>query len=198
MTPYECFVMYSALKLHFNQEKFDFHQYNGKVRISKDAFEKRKDKYDFVKLVRKYSDTEMQSFLVSNFLFNKKIWSKDLLMPEAEDRFLEFQKRHQSMSYNFKNEIEKLTSKFEDLNDAFKCRSDEYPSLLRMTLQKDISLETFIILDSILNFVPIWNKKIDDTFLWPNFMLLCKKYKPFLQFDISKFRNILKQELALA
>lgn len=195
MTPYESFVMYSALKLHFTSEKFDYHKYHGKTNVAKTTFEKRKDKYDFVKIVRKYSDDEMELFFVSNFIYNPKIWSKELLKDEANDRFLEKQKILQSLTYIFKSDVELLIEKFDDLNDMLRV-SDAYPPLLKLTLQKDVHLETFIILDSILKFVPVWNKKITDTFRWPDFALLCKKYKPFLLFDETKFRKLLKEQLA--
>jgi len=196
MTPYESFIMYSALKLHFGSEKFDYFKYNRKVNVAKDTFEKRKDKYDFVKLSRKYSDDEMELFFVSNFLVHPKAWSKELLTDEANDCFIEKQKVLQSLSYVFKNDIEMLKEKFENLNDMLKVSDNTYPPLLKMTFQKDVHLETFIILDSILKFVPIWNKKITDTFRWPDFALMCKKYKPFLSLETFKFRKILKEQIA--
>jgi hypothetical protein len=196
MTPYESFIMYSALKLHFGTEKFDYFKYNRKVNVAKDTFEKRKDKYDFVKLSRKYSDEEMELFFVSNFLVHPKAWSKELITDEANDCFVEKQKILQSLSYVFKNDIEMLKEKFENLNDMLKVSDNTYPPLLKMTFQKDVHLETFIILDSILKFVPIWNKKINDTFRWPDFSLTCKKYTPFLSFETFKFRKILKEQIA--
>jgi hypothetical protein len=74
--------------------------------------------------------------------------------------------------------------------------TDAYPLLLKLTLQRDIHLESFIILNSILKFVPMWNKKITDTFRWPDFEMMCRKYTPFLQFDTTKFKKILKDQLA--
>lgn len=195
MTPYECFLMYSAMKLHFNQEKFDYHQYNGKVKIGKDTFEKRKDKYDFVKLVRKYSDDEMESFLLSNFIKNKKIWSKELLMQEAHDCYMEREKTIHSLSYIFKNDLDNLKTE-NDLHEVMQCREGEYPILLRNVMQKDVHLETFVIMDSILNFTEKWNKFIPDTFIWPQFLLMINKYKPFLKVELEKFKSLLKDAIA--
>ena len=198
MTPYESFIMYTALKLHFNQEKYDYHQYNGKIRISKESFEKRKDKYDFVKLVRKYSDDEMENFFISNFLRNPKVWTKDLLQEDSHDCFIERQKILQSLTYIFRNDLDRLKQESSNLNDVMKPKEGDYPLLLTRTFQKDVHLETFVIMDSILNFCSVWNRKITDTFLWPNFYMLCKKYRPFLKVDLSKFRNILREGVTLS
>lgn len=198
MTPYESFVMYSALKLHFNQEKFDYHRYNGKVKINKESFEKRKDKYDFVKLVRKYSDDQIENFFVANFLRNKKVWTKDLLQADAHDCFLEKERILQSLGYLFKEDLLNLKKECSNLNEWMKSKEGDYPLLLKRTFQKDVHLETFVIMDSILNFCSIWNSKISDTFFWPDFYLLCKKYKPFLKVDMNKFRKLLKEEVVSA
>jgi hypothetical protein len=64
-----------------------------------------------------------------------------------------------------------------------------------MTLQKDIHLETLVIMNSIMNFLPMWDKKITDTIRYPEFSRKVKKYVPFLQFDKEKFKNIIMKEL---
>lgn len=195
MTPYECCIMYSALKLHFNQGSFDYHRYNGKVKISKDTFEKRKDKYDFVKLVRKISDDEMENFLISNFLRKTKIWIKELLMEESYDCFLLREKTMQSLSYIFKNDLQKLKDEC-GMEEVMKCRDGNHPILLRKVLRNDIHLEIFVIMDLILNFTPKWNTMITDTFLWPQFFSMINKYKPFLMVDLPKFRNMMREVIA--
>lgn len=39
MTPFECFNLYHALKLHFTSD-YDFIKYNGKTNVSIKSFEK--------------------------------------------------------------------------------------------------------------------------------------------------------------
>ena len=46
-----------------------------------------------------------------------------------------------------------------------------------------------------MNFLPMWDKKISDTIRYPEFSLKIKKYTPFLQFDKSKFKDIVLKEL---
>lgn len=66
---------------------------------------------------------------------------------------------------------------------------------MRMTQLKQISLETLVILNDIMNFFPMWNKKIDDDILWPDFKMKCEKYTPFLNYDKVKFKEILKEKI---
>ena len=56
---YEAFSMYQSLKLHFNQQSYDFFKYNGKTNTSKMVFENRKDKYHFYKLARKVTQLSL-------------------------------------------------------------------------------------------------------------------------------------------
>ena len=58
-------------------------------------------------------------------------------------------------------------------------------------MQDDISLETVIILDSLLGFIPRESKKISDTIIWPDIKRRIEKYKPFVNFDDIKCRNLL-------
>ena len=68
MNGYDLYGLYQAIKLHFTSEQYNFFQYDGKTRISIDAFQKRRDKFLFHRLARKYRDEEMVPFLVSNFV----------------------------------------------------------------------------------------------------------------------------------
>ena len=71
----------------------------------------------------------------------------------------------------------------------------QHPVLLREVMSGTISVETMVILNNIMNFFPMWNKKIDDDIIWPNFRLKCEKYAPFVTFDKVKFKSILKEQI---
>lgn len=194
MTGYEAFSLYNALKLHFTSNSYDYFKYHGKSNISIEAFENRKDKYHFYKLSRQNDKEDYVEFLVSNFLINEKCWAGDLLQ---EDALVAHKKRMatiQSLGYVFKNDCQKLRDSVESPNELLKCDGD-YPKLLIMTLQKDIHLETLCILNSLMNFLPMWDKKIADTIRYPEFSRKVKKYAAFLNFDKPKFKDIIMKEL---
>ena len=75
MNGYDLYGLYQAIKLHFTSEQYNFFQYDGKTRISIDAFQKRRDKFLFHRLARKYRDEEMVPFLVSNFVHSDDNWT---------------------------------------------------------------------------------------------------------------------------
>jgi hypothetical protein len=84
----------------------------------------------------------------------------------------------------------------ENPNDSLMMRDESpYPLLLSKLLYGEVSIETVCILNSILNFLPMWDKKINDTIHYPSVSLKIKKYTPFIQFDPTKYKLILKKQL---
>ncbi len=79
MNGYDLYCTYQAIKLHFTSENYNFFHYDGKTRVSIDAFQKRRDKFLFHRLARKYRDDEMVPFLVANFVHSDGNWTKSLL-----------------------------------------------------------------------------------------------------------------------
>ena len=194
MTGYEAFSIYNSLKLHFSSSSYDYFKYNGKSNISIEAFENRKDKYHFYKLSRQNEKEDYIEFLVSNFLIKENLWAGDLLQEEAIIAYKLRMATIQSLGYKFQSDCQKLKDSVSSPNELLITNGD-YPKLLTMTLQKDIHLETLVIMNSIMNFLPMWDKKISDTIRYPEFSRKVKKYAPFLQFDKVKFKNIIMKEL---
>lgn len=192
MTGYEAFALYHTLKLHFTSD-YDFIKYNGKCNISVTTFENRKDKYHFHKLCRKYPNKEeYQNFLIANLFNNNKAWAGDLLQEEADVVYRERQKVLQSLSYTFENECRDIFGDCINPNDVLVTNGD-HPKLLTMALRKEIAPETLIILNSILQFFPLWDKKITDTIRWPDYKKRITKYASLLVFDVVKYKLILKK-----
>lgn len=193
MTGYDAFCLYNALKLHFTDNKYNFFTYNGKIKTSVVAFENRKDKFHFYKLSRKHPiKDDYINFLVANLFEDSKVWAGTLLSEESDIIYKQRQKVIQSMSYTFENECRDLFSDYKNPNDVLVTTGD-YPILLTKALRKEISPETLIILNKILNFLPMWNRKITDTIRWPDYELKLNKYASFLMFDDVKYKLILKK-----
>ena len=196
MTGYEAFSLYESLKLHFSKESYDFFKYNGKTNISITTFENRKDKYHFYKLSRKLTNRDdLISFIVANLVTKESLWVGDLLTEDAEVNFRQRQKVIQSLSYIFENDCKLIFENTNDPNAAIKVNDGEYPFLLKSTLQKTIQIETLCILNQILNFLPMWDKKITDTIRWPEVSRKVRKYAAFLPQDVVKYKLILKKVL---
>jgi hypothetical protein len=194
ITGYEAFGIFQALKLHFTSDSYDFFKYNGKSKVSVDAFENRKDKYHFYKLSRRLTNRdELIMFIVANFVQNENIWVGDLLTEESETIYRQRQKVIQSLSYIFENDCRKLFDGVDNPNEFLKVTNGEYPVLMTKTLQRDIEIETLCIINKILGFMPNWNNKIEDTIRWPLFYRKVIKFSEFLPKDVTKFKMILKK-----
>ena len=194
MTGYEAFSLYTSLKLHFNSDSYDYFRYNGKVNTSVDAFENRKDKWHFYKLSRRFTSEEQgRDFIVANLVHDPNVWVGNLLVEESDVQYRKRQKVIQSLTYTFTNEIASLFE-HKDANASFMIHDGEYPELLQKLLHDEISIETVCILNKILNFLPTWDKKIVDTIHYPSISRKMKKYTPFIQFEPTKYKLILKKE----
>jgi hypothetical protein len=160
--------------------------------VTIDAFDNRKDKYFFHRLSRKYDKEQLEQFLIANFLHDPGVWIGKLLDEEANTRYVEYQKNIQSLSYIFENECRELFSMLENPNEILKT-SGEHPVLLKKALRGEVSIQTLHILNSILNFFPMWKSNIIDTIVWPNYEKLISNYSGFLKFDLTKYKLILKK-----
>ena len=195
MTGFETYELFQALKRHFSQESFDFFKYNGRINTSKEAFENRKDKWHFYKLSRKFTvREELIDFLVANFLEDENFWITNLLQEEADTRYINYKKVMQSLSYTFENECKELFESSKDPNELLKTTGD-YPVLLTKAFRKEVSIQTLVLLNNIIGFVPNWSKKIQDTIRWPNYRLKMMKIASFLPQDSVRYKLILKKVL---
>jgi hypothetical protein len=195
MTGYEAYELFQALKRHFTQEKFDFFKYRGHINTSKEAFENRKDKWHFYKLSRKFgTKQELTDFLIANFLDNENIWVNNLLVEEADIRYIEYKKVMQSLAYTFENDCISLFEDCKDPNSLLVTNGD-YPILLTKALRKEIHIQTLVLLNIILGFVPMWSKTITDTIRWPNYHMKMLKIASFLPQDSVRYKLILKKVL---
>ena len=138
MQPIDAYLMYCAMKAHFDKGDYDFVKYNGKSKVSRDSFYKRNDRIFFVKLIRKYkSKEEIQDYLLANFLKHPQGWVGKF----HEDNYIEWKKKIQSLTYTFKSEIEPIID-----SKLIVVSENKHPKLLKEYLGKRVSLESMIIL----------------------------------------------------
>lgn len=197
MNGYEAYSLYQAVRLHFTSDKYNFFQYDGKTRISVESFQKRQDKFLFHRLARKYREDEIIPFLVSNFIKSENTWVKALFESEAEENYKQWKRKTDSMSRTYTEELEKIATP-ENFNQLFAVDDGQYPKLLVHFLQKDISIETMVILNSVFQFLPIWEKKIEEDIIFPKLSRKISKYGAFLSIDGEKYRKLTKKTLLLS
>jgi len=182
---YDSYQLYLAMKLHFNSENYNFKQYNGHVKADLSSFMKRKDKFHFAKLARKYKD-KLIDFYIAN-LSQGDYWAGELLEREAEERYTEWRKRRQKLSHMFEQEVKQLLEK-KTIQEVLTVYKGQHPYLLKQFLGKKISLETMCILDEITNYSLNWKKLISENIVYPGVHHRIDKYKSFLSYDQKKYK----------
>jgi hypothetical protein len=192
MMPADAYRCYLALKNHFTKDKYDYHKYHGKVRATNEAFYKRRDRFWFEKFARQKNDKEVEEFFVSNFIHSTDpgtMWIGEMIK-EGEGRYVEWKKKVQSLTYIFKEEAETI---FENkkVDDMFDC-SKGHPPILKSYLGGDISLESMVIYDRILGYGKDFDKRLKDP-VWETVSRKIKKYSPFLNIEVSRYKKILKE-----
>ena len=191
-TGYGAYLLFLALRTHFNNSKYDFFKMHGKLRASKESYSKRSDKYFFDKLSKEYSCEELRDFYVANFLEDKH-YVTELIDDSAERNYRDYQRRRQSLTYLFENELEGLF----DSNPSrpFKFNDGEYPDISTLYLRHVVSPETMVILADFIPYEERFNKYLSDDILWSKVSLKLRKYKPFLSYDRKKVKTILKEKV---
>jgi hypothetical protein len=194
-TGFEAYRMYSALKLHFTSDTYDYFKYNGKTNVSKQTFTTNKSKYQFYKLSRKYVLDDLRNFYVANFISGNANWVGDMLTPDGDANYTKWQKTQQSLTYIFENDIMYLFDKYKPA-EMFKM-SGNYPNLLNELMSGNIQIETVAYMNMIMGFLPVWKKEIQEDIIWPNWETKLRKYQPFIfdQDRIQKFEDILKERI---
>lgn len=195
MNAFEVYVKYLALKAHF-AGKYDYTKYNGKTSVKVSTFEKRRDKYFFKKVAKQYNSDEVIPFLLANFIDNEDSWIGELANNRDSDIvFLQWKKRIESLNYLFKEEFNKTLNflKVEKLafSDLFKIEDASHPLLFVLLMQKDINIETFIIMDKVLGFVKLFDGKLKHDIVWNGWSEKCRNYEKFLEIDEKKFKGVM-------
>jgi len=199
MTEFEVYKMYLALKLHFTTDKYNVIEQKGKVRASKQAFAKRKDLYSLKKIAKTYSDEEVANFLVANFTSGDR-WG-GVFDSEAGDRYMEWKKKIEGLTYNFEKDIDNLALHLEETekhpDSLFEITKNQHPYIIKSYLRKEISLETLVILEKINPYLDRFDAEVDDKIIWPDISRLIRKYKPFLNFDKEKYVGLYRRKIRL-
>ena len=190
--PFDAYRCYLSLKNHFTKDHYDYHNYRGKTRATVQAFYKRKDRFWFEKFARSKNDKEVEEFFVSNFIYSTDpgtMWIGEMIK-EGEGRYTEWKKKVQSLSYIFKEEVENV---FEDqkVDDVFDC-SKGHPPILKSYLGGGTSLESMVIYDIIFGYGKDFDKRLNDP-VWETVSRKIKKYKPFLNINVPRYKKILKE-----
>jgi hypothetical protein len=182
---YKVYLEYMAIKKHFNSS-YDYFKYNGKTRASYESFLARRDAYGFQKLSKK---KDYKNFILANVIEDKRIWINSLLEDKADQIYFEWKKRNDAITFHVKDSLSKLKDDFK-LN--FIINDGNYPHIIDLYLQKEISIEVLCILTKITNSKVYWEKTIVDKVIFPDIMNKIDKYLPFIVYSEEKIKKVIK------
>ena len=192
MMPFDAYKCYLGMKNHFTKDNYDYIKYRGKSRATLNAFYKRKDRFWFEKFSRQKDDKEIEEFFIANFSScpdPESLWIGEMIK-EGEGRYQDWQKKVQSLSYVFKEEVNTLFDN-QKVDAVFDC-SKGHPPILRSYLDGKTSLETLVICDRIFEYGKNFDKKLKDP-VWETVSRRVKKYSPFLNINVPRYKKILKE-----
>ncbi len=192
MMPFESYKTYLAMKQHFTKDKYDYHKYCGRSRASLNSFYKRKDRYFFEKISRSHPDKEIEDFFVANFVScddPQTLWIGEIIR-DGDQKFKQWQKKVQSLSYHFKQEVTDVFT--DDFDSYFEIEDNKHPKILKEFFQKNLSLETLVIMDKVLGYKTKFDKRLRDP-VWNFVSMRMNKYAPFLNINVPRYKKILKE-----
>ena len=197
MNGFEVYKIYLAIKLHFTSknQSYDFHKHNGRTTARLETFTKRRDRYFFHKLSKSYNDSSIVNYFLSNFVSNTNLWVGDIIGKTGDDHYKEWSKKLEALHYYYEQDIDYILERKIEFDDIFTSKNGQHPPILKMFLARRINFETLIILDDILSFSKRLNKNISEKVLWPKMYDRMIRYKPFLSYNITKYKMSLRDKL---
>ena len=199
MDGFDVYKIYLAIKLHFTSDSYDYFKHNGKTTARLNTFTKRRDRYFFHKLSRSYSSSACVDYFVAGFIDSDTVWIGDVVGKSGQENYTRWQKRIESLSYVFEGDVNTLLEFIEEkkikFDDLFKVKDGQHPPLVKLYIANKITIESMIILDDILNYTKQFNKQIKETVIWPKKYKLLMNYKPFLKYNTTKMKMIIKKKI---
>ena len=197
---YKAYQTFIALKQHFSKTNYDYFKYNGRIKSNINSFRTKRDRFQFERLTRKYGESELVEFFVSNLIVKPDVWVGELCRnPDYDEQYQNWKKKKQALTYQFQCDILCLNESTESFNDLFKCTQSEHPKLFDSYNEGSISLETIIGIDMVLGCFRHWDRVLKGDIIWDDFYHMCRQYTPFLNYDAKrriKFKEILRKEFA--
>lgn len=186
MSPFDLYRQYIALKRHFTTQTYDYFKYDGKIRASLKSFERRKDKPFFHRLT-KFRDPI--NFMAYNFI-HSDLWIGEIVINEESIRnYRKHKKIKDSLSYEFRKELKKFPS----IREAIFTDGITHPLIIRKYIGEEISLETLVIVSTVMRTISYWKKNHPDDLMMEEVLLKISKFRSFMNFDVEKMKGIMKE-----
>ncbi len=198
MTGFETYKLYVSVKQHFNIDNdYNHIKFNGKSKgVNLDTYNRRKDKYYFEALGAR-KGKELLQFYVANFVVGDGRYIAEMYNQESEEVFFGWKGVIESLSYLFTEDLKHIKDFLDErnlkFNDLFTITDGGHAIIFRFVEQKMIKVETYIIMDKVLNFSKQFEKEIEDEFIYPVIQYKFDRYAEFMNFNTKKYGTIMKK-----
>ena len=172
MDAFRAFKLYTSVKVHFSNDSFDLFSAK-KLRGGPETFHRRKDQCVFEKWAKKYDAEDFIVLVAANCMYGNPECAYD---PEtARENYKEYEKRRQSITKQFSDDLDKLKS------------LDEQEIIQRM-VGGHITIETCVILHEVLG---LFNTEMPSIF--ETALRRIKKSKRFVRYNRRRIEAVLKE-----
>jgi hypothetical protein len=155
---YETYQIYQALRLHFTTE-YDAVKYNYKTAVKKDTFERRKDRYFFEKLSRRYNKEKLIHYFTANLIHNSNMWIGDM----NENIYNEYVSRYDKLTYMLTQDMKVMCEKGYTFDQLCTTSNNNTTNPLLEALRSDeIQTESVVLIDIMVNFLKKLKGEIVD------------------------------------
>ena len=181
---YEVYIRYLALQRHFSTD-YDYFLYNGKVKASVDTYSNRNDVFSFEKVSKIIRKEDTEDFFVAHFLDNPKEWIRNM----SKQKLDEYKSNYKNFPIKFEQDMHFV--KLNGPSEMISCNENNIPSIHKNVINKNLSIESIIVLDKIFPFIDKHKEVVKVPFVWPDYITKVKKYKPFVEKKLQEnFINI--------
>lgn len=192
VTPEEVKENYQAIKLHFNNKNYNYAKYNGKINKSKF-----KDIVAYSIIAKGKFKTDFPDFFIPGLFYNPKV-RIDFFISENYFPLWKYWVSYQkSPRYFFENEIvdvkNYLDKKSYSFDDLFKVEKNTLPMVYKFVLRNQISPQTFLYLDQVLNFSHRISNEILEEIYYDKLTQRLNRLKTFLKDqETQTLKNIMR------
>jgi len=158
MNGYQTYQIYQSLKLHFTTD-YDAVKYNYKTAVRQDTFERRRDRYFFEKLSRRFNKEKLIQYFTANLIDNPKIWIGDM----KDEVYNDYIARYDKLTYMVTQDMKLMAEKGYSFNEICSTADNNSANPLLESLRAgEIQFESVVLVDILVNFLKKIKKDLND------------------------------------
>lgn len=158
MDGYQAYQIYQSLKLHFTTD-YDAVKYNYRTAVKRDTFERRRDRYFFEKLSRRFNKEKLIHYFTSNLISNSGVWVGDM----TDEIYNAYIARYDKLTYMLSQDMNLMSDKGYSFDQLCTTSDNNTSNPLLDSLRADeIQLESVVLVDIMVNFLNRLKSDLSD------------------------------------